>query len=61
MNVFSEGILVKYKHFIGTIRFVDTRYITICIREGVRKVNDVCILVFPNDWKNVQLMKESEK
>lgn len=61
MSIFCEGLNVKYKNFYGKIRFVDNSYVTICIREGSRKVNDVCILVFSNDWKKIQLIKESEK
>lgn len=61
MSIYCEGLYVRYRHFIGKIIFVDNNYITICIREGIQKVNNVCILVFPNEWKNIQLIKESEK
>jgi hypothetical protein len=56
-----EGLHVQYKHFIGTIRFVTDSYLTICIHNGKRKLNDVCIVVYRTDWNQIRLYKESEK
>lgn len=61
MNQFAEGLHVRYQHIIGTIRFISHEYITICIHRDVHKSKDVCVLVYRDQWKNVQLVKESEK
>lgn len=61
MSVFCEGLSVKYNEFYGEIRFVSSSYVTICIRHGEHKVNDVCILVFRDEWQKIHLIKESEK
>jgi len=61
MSIFCEGLSVRYNQFCGQIRFVSNSYVTICIRRGEHKVNDVCILVFRDEWKKIHLIKESEK
>jgi hypothetical protein len=61
MNQFAEGLYVRYRHITGTIKFISHEYITICIPSDEHKSKDVCVLVYRNEWKNVQLVKESEK
>jgi hypothetical protein len=58
---FSPGLNVYYKEHTGVIRFVGENYITVCIQHGHSKVNDVCIIVYPNEYNLVHLIKESEK
>lgn len=53
---FYEGLEVKYKDFFGFVKFVDENYITICIEANENRLRDVCILVFPNEWKDVELI-----
>jgi len=61
MNQLTEGLFVRYNDIFGVIEFVCHQYITICIARYEEKSRDVCILVYPYDWKNVHLIKESEK
>jgi hypothetical protein len=58
---FAEGIIVQYKDWVGEIRFVCDEYISVCVRVGNNRVNDVCVLVHKNDWNQVKLLKESNK
>jgi hypothetical protein len=58
---FAEGIIVQYKNWVGEIRFVCNEYISVCVRVGNNRVNDVCVLVHRNDWNQVKLLKESGK
>ena len=61
MNTFYSGLNVKYKDHIGVVDFVCEKYITICIDKLEHRSKDVCLLVYPQHWKDVQLLKESEK
>jgi hypothetical protein len=58
---FAEGIIVQYRDWVGEIRFVCEEYISVCVRVGNNRVNDVCVLVHRNDWNQVKLLKESGK
>jgi hypothetical protein len=58
---FAEGIIVQYKQWVGEVRFVCDEYISVCVRIGDNRVNDVCVLVHRNDWNQVKLLKESDK
>jgi hypothetical protein len=61
MNTFYSGLNVKYKDHVGFVNFVCEKYITICIKTFDDRSRDVCLLVYPSQWKDVQLLKESEK
>jgi hypothetical protein len=61
MNTFYSGLNVKYKDHVGFVNFVCDKYITICIQTFEHPSRDVCLLVYPQQWKEVQLLKESEK
>jgi hypothetical protein len=56
-----EGINVIYKDHVGVIRFVDEYYATICVRQFQQRNRDVCIVVYRSDFKNIRLLKESQK
>ena len=61
MTTFYSGLDVKYKDNFGKVDFVCEKYITICIDRLGHKSKDVCLLVYPNQWKEIQLLKQSEK
>lgn len=61
MMTFSEGLLVRYKSYIGNVRFISNQYITICIQTYDHKVRDVCLLVYPNEWKDIELVGDYEE
>jgi hypothetical protein len=58
---FSEGLNVKYRNTYGIINFLSEKYLTMTIKNGNVPVNDVNILVYPENWKEIKLIKESEK
>jgi len=60
-EAFAEGIIVQYKDWVGEVRFVCDEYISVCVRVGNNRVNDVCVLVHRSDWNQVKLLKESGK
>jgi hypothetical protein len=61
MTTFYSGLNVKYMDNVGVVDFVCEKYITICIDRLGHRSKDVCLLIYPNQWKNVQLLKQSEK
>lgn len=61
MMTFSEGLLVRYKSYLGKVRFISNQYITICIQTYDHKVRDVCLLVYPNEWKDIELVGDYEE
>ena len=61
MTTFYSGLDVKYKEQVGFINFVCDKYITVCIKTFNDRSRSVCLLVYPNQWKDVQLLKQSEK
>jgi hypothetical protein len=61
MNTFYEGLNVRYRDHVGFVNFVCDKYITICINQLDHRSRDVCLLVYPQQWKEVQLLKQSEK
>lgn len=58
---FYEGLLVEYKDQLGVVTFTCTDYITVCVSSGHSPLNDLCILVYKEDWNKVKLLKESKK
>jgi hypothetical protein len=61
MTTFYKGLNVKYKDHVGVVEFMCDQYITICIKRLEHKSKDVCFLVYQSEWKNVELLKQSEK
>jgi hypothetical protein len=61
MSTFYSGLNVRYRDKVGVVNFVCEKYITVCIKTYEHKSRDVCLLVYQPQWKQVQLLKESEK
>jgi len=61
MMTFTEGLLVKYKDHTGIVRFISNQYITICVKTYDHKVRDVCMLVYPEQWKDIQIVNDYEE
>ena len=53
---FAEGLQVSYQHLTGTIHFICPVYITICVRKFEDKAKNVCVLVYRDDWKNLNVL-----
>lgn len=49
--MFAEGTLVSYKGISGVISFCNKQYITILIKEGQYRAQDVKIVVYKSDYK----------
>ena len=58
---FAEGIEVYYRGSHGVVDFVCEKYITICIDKLGHRSKDVCLLVYPCQYDEVTLAKESDK
>ena len=58
---FAEGTEVIYNGMQGFVSFVCDKYITVCIKTFEDRSKNVCLLVYPEQWKDVQLLKQSEK
>ena len=56
MTSFYKGLDVKYKDHIGVVEFMCEQYITICVRRMDHKSKDVCFLVYPSQWKDIELI-----
>jgi hypothetical protein len=61
MTSFYNGLEVRYKTDIGIVDFICEKYVTVCISKLEHKSKDVCLLVYQNEWKEIELMKQSEK
>jgi len=60
MITFAEGIQVKYKNHIGIIEFICDEYVTICVKTYENKFRTVCMLVYPNQWKDIEIVGDYE-
>jgi hypothetical protein len=56
MTTFYKGLEVKYGDYVGDVDFISEQYITICLRRLDHKSRDVCILIYPPQWKDVELI-----
>lgn len=62
MAQFSEGVLVQYKNLIGRISFICDSSLSIMIKEFPEEpVRAVIVVVSRPEWKNIKLIKESDK
>jgi len=58
---FAKGIEVYYRGTYGVVDFICEKYITICINRLEHKSKDVCLLVYPSQFGEITLVKESGK
>jgi len=61
MSTFYSGLQVKYKEQIGFVDFVGEKYLTFCVQTFEDRSRSVCLLIYRDQWKEIQLIKESEK
>jgi hypothetical protein len=61
MTTFYKGLEVKYNDHVGFVDFMCDQYITICLRQLDHRSRDVCILIYSPHWKDVKLLKQSDK
>lgn len=60
-DAFYEGLEIRYKHLTGHIKFVCDEYITLCIHTNKDPMRDVCVLIFKNQWKDIELMSGNRR
>jgi len=53
--MFAEGTLVSYKGISGVISFCNKQYITILIKEGNHRAQDVKIVVYRENYNEITL------
>jgi len=53
----AEGLLVEYKGNVGTIRFIDEIYLTVCLKtKEDNMIGDVCLVVYRKEWDSIKLL-----
>lgn len=60
-SAFVVGLEVYYDGMSGIIKFVSESYITVCVRVFQDRMRDVCIIVYPEQFDQITLAKESTK
>ena len=53
-DVLIQGSYVRYKTHVGVINFVSSHYVTLLIRKGEHRLNDVDILIYPDQYNLIQ-------
>jgi hypothetical protein len=61
MTTFYSGLEVRYKENVGFIDFVCEKYVTICLKKFEERSRSVCLLIYPQQWKEIELLKQSDK
>lgn len=56
--LFHEGMSVQYKNLNGVISFVSDKSISILIREGKHKAQDVKLVVYRSDFNKVEPLQQ---
>jgi hypothetical protein len=56
LDTFYEGLEVRFKGKTGHIRFISDQYVTLCIHTHKDPMRDVCILIYSEQWKNIELL-----
>lgn len=51
-----ENCKYKYKSYFGFVRFVCENYVSFCIKPGEDRLNDVCIIVYKEEWFKLSLV-----
>ena len=54
--LFVEGTHVSYKDIKGVISFCSKGYISILIKEGQHRSQDVNVVVYQSDFKDIHLL-----
>lgn len=53
--MFPVGTEVYYEDFTGVIRFCCEQYVTVCVQTFPDRVRDVCIIVYKENYNQLQL------
>lgn len=55
-DLFYEGLEIQYKVHSGHVKFICEQYITMCVHTNKDPMRDVCILIYQDQWKNIELL-----
>jgi hypothetical protein len=53
--IFTEGTEVIYKSISGVIAFTSEQYVSILVSKGRHRAQDVRVVVYHSDFKNIVL------
>jgi len=56
--ILTEGTTVSFKSITGTIAFVSDQSISILVRKGKHKAQDVRVVVYHSDFNLIQPIEE---
>lgn len=56
--IFAEGTEVSYKNISGIISFITETSISILVRKGKHRSQDVKVVVYQSEFKDVVLLNE---
>lgn len=56
--LFVEGSYVTYQDMTGVVSFCGKTYVSILIKKGLHRSQDVNIVVYHSDFKNIHLVNE---
>ena len=55
---FIEGTKVSYKNISGVIVFATEKSVSILIKEGKHRSQDVKLVVYRSEFKNIEILDE---
>ena len=56
--LFVEGTQVYYRDFVGVITFCTNQCVSILIKKGEHRSQDVNLIVYKEDFKHIRYVKE---
>jgi hypothetical protein len=59
--IFHEGNEVIFNNYVGTVAFVCEKSVSILIRKGQHRSQDVKLVIYRNQFNQIRLLKESSK
>ena len=56
IDALHKGLEIRYKEHSGFINFVCDQYLTLCLPKYDEPLRNVCILIYPSQWKDIELL-----
>ena len=56
IDALHKGLKIKYKDHSGFINFICDQYLTLCLPRYDEPLRNVCILIYPSQWKDIELL-----
>lgn len=71
MKDFYQGQVLLYKGMQGTVNFIDSEYITLCVNSydkseddqefALHKKETCCIVIYPNQWSELRFSTDQQE